>query len=243
MRYLKSFNEKKKEFEKPKEYTQKEIDERWDKKRDHLKTLSNNIRSFKKKVDVDLSSEDEKTRIIACIAKIMEITGERVGNDGSSEEGRHGVSNLQKKHISVKGDTITLKYTGKSHVKHEQTFTHPKVASVLKDLMKRKKSDIFSTTDGISIKSTQVNKYLSQFDITSKDLRGFKANKMMTDGLRKMGKVKDEKERKTKFNELLRKVAEEIQHGANTLRTHYLLPEIEENFYKHGSIGRGVQKI
>ena len=243
MKYLKSFNEKKKEFEKPKEYTQKEIDARWDKKRDHIKTLSKNITNFKKKVNSDLSSDDEKTRIIACIAKIMEITGERVGNDGSSEDGRHGVSNLQKKHISVKGDTITLKYTGKSHVKHEQTFTHPKVASVLKELLKRKTSDTFSTSEGLSIKSTQVNSYLSQFDITSKDLRGFKANKMMTDELRKLGKVKEEKERKTKFNEILRKVADEIQHGPGTLRKHYLLPEIEENFYKHGSILRGVQKI
>jgi len=36
----------------------------------------------------------------------------------------------------------------------------------------------------------------------------------------------------------LKKVAEEIGHLPGTLRKHYLLPEIEENFYAHGSIGR-----
>ena len=52
----------------------------------------------------------------------------------------------------------------------------------------------------------------------------------------------DEKDIKTEFNRLLRDVAEQIGHTPATLRKHYLLPEIEKNFYDHGSIGR-VQKI
>lgn len=229
-------------FEPPKVYSKKEIERRWDKKRNHIKTISKNIRKLKIKIDHDLSSADEKTRIIACVAKIIEITGERVGNDESSGNGHHGISNLTKKHIKVNGDNVTLKYTGKSGVEHEKTFSHSKVASILKELLKRNTNDVFSTSDGISIKSTQVNNYLSQFDITSKDLRGFKSNKLMTQELSKLGKVKEEKDRKKKFNELLRKVAGEIGHLPGTLRKHYLLPEIEDNFYSHGSIGR-VQKI
>jgi len=245
MKYLNSYNlflEKKKEFQPQKVYSEAEITKRWEKKRNKIKTLSKNIRKFKINVDKDLSSSDQKTKIIATIAKIMEITGERVGNDTSAQEGRHGISNLKKKHIKVNGDTITIKYTGKSHVKHEKSFKNAKVAKNLKELMDRRTTDVFSTDDGLSIKSTQVNKYLSQFDITSKDLRGFKSNKLMTQELRKLGKVKEEKERKKKFNELLRKVADEIGHQSATLRKHYLLPEIEDNFYKHGSIGR-VQSI
>lgn len=231
-----------KKFEPQKVYSEAEINKRWAKKRGQIKHLSKNIRKFKMKVDRDLSSTDEKIRIIACVAKIMEITGERVGNDSSAQEGRHGISNLRKKHINVNGSNITIKYTGKSHVKHEKTFTHSKVALILKELLSRRKTDVFSTSEGQSIKNTQVNDYLGQFNITSKDLRGYKSNKLMTDELRKLGKVKDEKDRKTKFNELLKKVAEEIGHLPATLRKHYLLPEIEQNFYAHGSIGR-VQKI
>lgn len=243
MKYLQTFEKfiLEKKFEKPKEYSTREINARWKKKREHIKTISDNIDRFRRKVDQDLNSQDEKTRIVACIAKIIEITGERVGNDLSSENGHFGISNLRKKHISVSGDKVTLKYVGKSGVKHETSFTHPKVATILKSLLKRNTADVFSTSDGLSIKSNQVNKFFKQFDITSKDLRGFKSNKLMTQALRSLGKV-DEKERKTKFNELLRKVAEQIGHLPATLRKHYLLPEIEENFYKSGSIGR-VQKI
>jgi len=201
MKYLKTFDlfEKKEEVQPQKVYTEAEIKARWDKKRGQIKHLKNNIRKFKIKVDRDLSSSDEKTKIIACIAKIMEITGERVGNDGSAQEGRHGISNLRKKHIKVNGDNITIKYTGKSHVKHEKTFSNAKVATILKELLSRRRSDVFSTESGQSIKNTQVNDYLSQFNITSKDLRGFKSNKLMTTGLRKLGKVKEEKDRKTKL--------------------------------------------
>lgn len=239
MKYLVTYKTfEKKDFQPSREYSDAEIKKRWDKKREKIKKLSNDIRKFKIRVDKDLKSTDQKTMIIATIAKMIEITGERVGNDDSASDGRYGISNLQKKHIKINGDTVTIKYKGKSHVEHEQSFTHAKVAKNLKELMKRPTKVVFSTDDGISIKSTQVNKYLAQFDITSKDLRGFKANKLMTAELRKLGKVKEEKDRKKKFNELLRKVADEIQHGAPTLRKHYLLPEIEDNFYKHGSIGR-----
>ena len=250
MKYLESYNvfEKKTaskkdvKFEPPKVYSEAEINKRWEKKRGQIKHLSKNIRKFKIKVDKDLSSEDEKVKITSTIAKIMEITAERVGNDESSSNGHYGVSNFTKNHIKISGSNVTLKYTGKSGVEHNVTFSHTKVAKNLKELLKKNPKDIFTTSEGQSIKNTQVNSYLAQFNITSKDLRGFKANKLMTAELRKLGKVKEEKDRKTKFNELLKKVAEEIGHLPTTLRKHYLLPEIERNFYSHGSIGR-VQKI
>jgi hypothetical protein len=40
------------------------------------------------------------------------------------------------------------------------------------------------------------------------------------------------------FNLSLKKIAEKIGHGSATLRGQYLLPEIEENFYANGSVGK-----
>jgi len=224
-------------FVPPKVYTEAEINNRWEKKRSQIKHLSKNIRKFKIKVDKDLSSDDEKIKITSTIAKIMEITAERVGNDESSSNGHYGVSNFTKKHIKISGSNVTLKYIGKSGVDHNVTFSHAKVAKNLKDLLKKNPTDIFSTSEGQSIKNTQVNSYLAQFNITSKDLRGFKANKLMTSELRKYKKTKDIKEIKKNFNEALRKVAEIIQHTPSILRSAYLLPEIETTYYKYGSIG------
>ena len=235
-------NIKEKKFIPPKEATPSELKKRWEKKRNAISALKNNIKKLKRRIDSDLNSNDEKTQIVATIAKIILMTGERVGNETSKLEGRHGITNLKKKHISVNGDTITLKYTGKSNVSHDRTIKNTKVSSILKKLLKRKSSEIFVTENGLSIKAPQVNTYLSQFDITSKDLRGFRCNKLMQQKLRAKGKIKEEKDRKKIFNELLRNVAEQIGHTPQILRSAYLLPEIEENFYNHGSIGR-VQKL
>jgi hypothetical protein len=112
---------------------------------------------------------------------------------------------------------------------------------MIRDLIKRAKSPnspLFTTTDGFEIKADKVNRYLRRFDAKSKDIRGFNANRMMAAELKSRGKIKEEKDRKKVFNEALRKVSAKIGHGPATLRKQYLLPEIEEQFYKHGSIGR-----
>ena len=229
----------KKKFVKPKEATPQELKKRWDKKRDSIKELQKNISKLRNKVTSDMSSSDEKTQIIATIIRIIEKTGERVGNEESKLEGHFGITNLRKKHISVSGSKITLKYVGKSGMKHDVTITDAKAASNLKKLMRRDSNEVFVTEDGLSIKAPQVNSYLSDFNITSKDLRGFKVNKLMSEKLRKIKKPETDAEIKKVFNEVLREVAEEIGHTPGICRKNYLLPEIEQAFYG----GRKVQKI
>jgi hypothetical protein len=61
---------------------------------------------------------------------------------------------------------------------------------------------------------------------------------MMVKELNKYGRVKEQKDRVKIFNLSLKKIAEKIGHGSATLRGQYLLPEIEENFYANGSVGK-----
>jgi DNA topoisomerase-1 len=219
--------------------SEKELENRWNKKRDAIFQLQSNIISLRRKINLDMDSDNEKTMIIATIIRIIDKTGERVGNDISMENGHYGVSNLHNDHISVDGDRITLTYKGKSGVDHEISFTDDKVARNLKFLLKQNKGEVFVTSNSLSIKSTQVNRYLEQFNITSKDLRGFRVNKLMSEALRKVKKPETNSEIKKIFNEQLRKVAEKIGHTPGICRKNYLLPEIEEDFYN----GREVQKI
>jgi len=215
-----------------------DIEKRWDGKRASVYNLRDKIDKLKRKLRADLYSSDDKTRLTALAIRIMMLTSERVGNSESASNGHFGVTEFKRKHVSVDGNKVTLKYVGKSGVLHEKSFSDETSALMLKDLLQRNKSFIFVTQDGFKIKADKVNRYLKLFDAKSKDIRGFNANRMMVMELNRIGKVKDEKQRPKVFNEALRKVAKEIGHGAPTLRKQYLLPEIEEQFYKHGSIGR-----
>ena len=83
----------------------------------------------------------------------------------------------------------------------------------------------------------RVNRYLADFDVTSKDIRGYNSNRFVVSELMKTGRT-EEKDRKKVFNSVVKNVAEKIGHTPATLKNHYLLPEIQEYFYKYGSIGR-----
>lgn len=222
-------------MEEIKEY---DLTERWECKRVSVYNLKENIDRLKRKVKADLYSSDEKTRLTALIVRIMLFTSERVGNEESAKNGHFGVTQFRKKHISVIDNTVYLDYVGKSGVDHVKQFTDEASAMILNDLLKRNKGFVFVTKDSFQIKPDKVNRYLRRFNAKSKDIRGFNANRLMVQELNRIGKVKDAKQRAKIFNEALRKIAKKIGHGAPTLRKKYLLPEIEEYFYKHGSIGK-----
>lgn len=239
MKHLLTYNLFEKISSDPRKISPKELEKRWEKKRKSIKELQKNIIRLRQGVSKDMGSDDEKTKIIATIVRIIDKTGERVGNEVSKLNGHHGITNLKSKHIKINGDKVTLNYTGKSGVDHSVTFNDRKVANVLENLKKVNKDEIFVTSYGLSVKAPQINKYLSDFNITSKDLRGYKCNKLMSDKLRSIKKPKTEQEIKKVFNEVLKEVADIIGHTPATLRKNYLLPEIEEDFYNN----RKVQKI
>ena len=131
-----------------------------------------------------------------------------------------------------------MNYYSTKNKQHKVSLKDSKVIKNLKEFMEIP-GEVFVTTDGLSIKSTQVNNYLSDFDITSKDLRGYLVNKLMSERLRKLKKPDTIGEIKKKFNEVLRDVAEQIGHTPGICRKNYLLPEIEDQWYK----GKEVQKV
>ena len=220
---------------------EKVLKQRWQLKRDSIYNLRDKVDRLKRKVRSDLYSSDDKTRLTALVVRIMMLTSERVGNSESASNGHFGVTGFKRKHVDVEANQVILTYKGKSGVEHEKSFSDATVALMVKDLIKRSKdpSDpLFVTTDGFVIKADKVNRYLRRFDAKSKDIRGFNANRLMVVELRSKGKIKEEKDRKKVFNEALRKISAKIGHGPSTLRKQYLLPEIEEKFYAHGSIGK-----
>ena len=212
------------------------LKKRWEKKRVAIYTLKDNIEKLKRKVRVDLTSSDEKNKITALIVRIMLNTSERVGNEESASNGHFGVTQFRKKHVEIVGNSIHLTYVGKSGVEHDKVFADERSARILEELMKQKTKYLFTTSDGFKIKPDKVNRYLSNFDISSKDIRGYNANRYMVNELSRIDPVKDEKQRPKTFNMILKKVAKKIGHTPATLRSQYLLPEIEEAFYGTGKV-------
>ena len=220
------------------EISEAELHKRWAKKKNQVQHLSKKIQSLRYNLTRDLKSDNEKVFLTALVVSIMERTGERVGNELSSDNGHYGVTVLEKSHISIDKNTITLDYVGKSGVSHKKSFSDEAIADALRKAIKNSPDDcVFCTSGGFRVKQDRVNRFLKDFGIRSKDLRGFQANKWTIDALNKIEVIeKDEKKRKKQFGKVLKAVAKKVGHGVATLRKHYLMPEVESRFVEKKKI-------
>ena len=210
---------------------------RWKTKRAAIYNLADNMSRLKRAVHKDLyEAKDEKDQITALVIRILIRTSERIGNESSGLDGHFGITEFRQKHINFTApNKIHLHYVGKAGITHKKDFSDDKSYQLLKKLWWRDNIHVFTTYDGFRIRPDRVNRYLKKFGMKSKDVRGFNSNRMMLDKLANLD-VKEEKQRKHIFNDALRNVAQRIGHLPTTLRKHYLLPEIEEEFYRRGKV-------
>ena len=221
----------------PKVYSEKEIKARWKKKTGQIETLANLIQSLRYNITKDLQSDDEKVFLTAICLYTILCTGERVGNEISANAGHRGVTGFLKSQVSTDGNKVTFRYTGKSGVKQEKVVTDEKLANNIRKALKMSDSKyLFCTSDGFCIKADRVNRYLKDFDVTAKDIRGYSANRWIIERLKANDIPKEEKERKKLFLRVGRDVASKIGHGLGMLRKQYLIPDLESLYIEKGKI-------
>ncbi len=210
---------------------------RWVKKREHVQELANGIQRLRLNVTKGLKSENEKEFLTCLIIAIMDKTGERIGNESSSAAGHFGITFFRKKHIKIEGNKVTLNYVGKSGVKHETYFSDEDIARHLKKAIENSTGYfVFTTSDGRRIRPERVNKFLSAFKISAKDIRGYNANKWILEKLKNVEIEEEENKRKVQLNKIITAVALKVGHGRGTLKMHYMIPELEYEFVHNGKI-------
>lgn len=228
-------------------YSDRQIALRNKKKAERIEKLRSSIAGLRTQVKKDLTAKDRKKRLTALAVGLIDHTYERVGNDDSAEEGHYGVTGWQANHVTLSAKGATIRYVGKSGVKHEKKVTDPKLLQALRSAVKdveEKDGGIFTGTD-TTVGAKDVNEYLKEFDVTAKDLRGLHANEEVLERLQKIRKdgpklPKDRKDRdkilKKEFAEAVEGAAEAVGHEPSTLRSQYLAPGVEEHYLHDGTV-------
>ena len=202
-------------------YSPEHIKKRWQEKKSKLSRLEKNIEKLRKQYEKDLTADDLRVRAESSIVAIIDDTAARIGNEDSVKEyNTYGVSTLKVKHLAIKGNKAIFKFVGKDQVNQNIETSNSKTIKVLKELIKGKKgNDFIFEIDGVKIWDRAVNRYLSKFNISAKDLRGFQANRLMKDILKK----KD-------WKDALEEVADIVGHEPATLKNQYLDPDLVEKY-------------
>lgn len=234
------------------EYGPRQIANRHREKAERVEHLRKNITDLRARVREDLKSDDPMTQMTALAVALMDRTCERVGNDDSAEDGHYGVTGWLKKHITIRDGKATIKYVGKSGVKHEKTVDDGPTVTALKALCDGRDADdaIFDTGEA-KVSADEVNDYLAEFDVTAKDIRGYRANDEMCKALRaerakgprELPRARKEKDEilKAEFERALEHVAEVVGHEPSTLRSQYLVPGLEDQYVHDGTVIKSLK--
>ncbi len=234
------------------EYGPRQVANRHKEKAERVEHLRQHISDLRARVKDDLKSDDPMTQMTALAVSLMDHTCERVGNDDSADDGHYGVTGWLKKHITIRDGKATIKYVGKSGVKHEKTVDDGPTVTALKELCEGRDGDeaIFDTDDA-KVSADEVNDYLAEFDVTAKDIRGYRANDEMCKALRaerakgpkELPRARKEKDEilKAEFNRALEHVAEVVGHTESILRSSYLVPGLEDQYVHDGTVIKSLK--
>jgi len=191
-------------------YSDKSKSDREKKKYKKLLAMCNIINRLKNKINQDLASDEfDHNKLVALTIKIMDICNFRGGNKKYEEMyGSHGISTLHKKHIQFKKNSVEINFVGKKGVDNYCLIKDKKINGIIKKLYKLSSSSdpyLFSIKDPETKKKIRVsvldmNKYLEDFNITTKDLRTWNANIIFLSNLRKHAKNMCESEQSHKSN-------------------------------------------
>ena len=234
------------------EYSEGQIQNRNRDKAKRIEALRGKLDKLHTSIKKDLKSKDEQTWMTALAIGLINDTFERVGNSGSANDGHFGVTGWQAKHVTLGPGKATFKYVGKSGVSQSKTTTDNGLVSALKAAMEGKTgSDPIFKAESFTVDSGKINTYLKPFDITAKDVRGLHANRQVQKALKSIrsagGKLptdpkEKEKKLKAEFQSALEQAAKAVGHEAATLKNQYLVPGLEDNYLKDGTVKENLAR-
>lgn len=125
-------------------------------------------------------------RACATAFRMLDLGALRVGNDGGAEDSGFGLTTLQRRHARRVGDTLCLRFVGKSGVAHRIEIVDPQVLAAVEQMRRRQGSpDLLSYRDQdrprarwAGLRSEQVNSYIREvtgIEASAKDFRTWHA--------------------------------------------------------------------
>jgi DNA topoisomerase I len=187
--------------------------------------------------DLDLAGL-RRPRVLACIVRILDVTGARIGTrQYSLENNTFGISSILNRHVSVDGERVIFRYRGKGG-RLQEIFTEDRVlAHIIRRCQELPGQRLFEFVDEQGqvqpVSSEDVNAYICDItgaDFTSKDFRTWKGSVLGLSILRALGPPASAAEAKRNIVQAMKEVAAELGNRPATARKYYVHPAILEAY-------------
>ncbi len=214
--------------------------------------------SFRRKILEYLNLFDgelDKSSVLSAMARILDRTGIRVGNNFASElHLTYGLTTLKKKHVECEEDYIHLEYKGKGGRELIKEFYAPKVANIIENCVEIQGQQLFEYADNkgniFTVDSGDLNAFIKDImghEFSAKDFRTWRFNSFyITELLKQLRTGK-----RVTLKSVLGMVAKKSGNTPSILQSSYIHPGLiqvvkEENWEavkKHQPKKYGLRKV
>jgi DNA topoisomerase-1 len=208
------------------------------------------LRGIRARVEEDLGLPGlPRNKVLATIVQLMERTLIRVGNEEyARENGSYGLTTMRRKHVEVRGSTVTFRFRGKSGKQHTVGVADRRLARIVRQTQDLPGYELFEYVDEAGdprkVDSADVNDYLREIsaeDFTAKDFRTWAGSVLASMALREFEEFGSETQAKKNVVEAIKRVAQRLGNTPAVCRKCYVHPAVLE-CYLAGKLDRRVRR-
>lgn len=194
-----------------------------------------------------------RERVLASIVRVISTCFMRPGSQVyASENGSYGVATLRPKHVHVRGEVVEFDFPGKSGVRQERELKDPRVAKVIRSLLKEPGKEVFKFQNGdgqfVKVTNRHINEYIKGImgeKFSAKDFRTWAGTIICACALARAGTEKEEKlpQRKRKVVAAIKETAEMLGNTPAVCRSSYICPAVIDSFQRGNIINGHFQTL
>jgi len=177
-------------------------------------------------------------KVIATVVRLLDETGVRIGNDEyAKQNGSYGLTTFKNPHVHVRGETLRMRFRGKSKQEHEITLHDARVAKIVKQMQELPGQELFHyqlpTGEIMKVDSADVNDYLrevTQADFTAKDFRTWQGTGHVAQCLARLGPAKSAAHAKQCVVQAVKEAAHKLGNRPPACKKYYVHPLVLETY-------------
>jgi len=233
--------------------------QRWRERRDRQKhermiTFARLLPQLRGDVTRDLRLRGlPRERALAAAARLLDRAFFRVGGETYAEQnGSYGLATIRKRHVHVRGDTVTFDFTAKAGVRRVARVGDPELATVVRALKRRPGGgeELLAWRSGTrwrDVRSSDINSYVKErlgHEYSAKDFRTWHATVLAAVLLAgKEAEASTATSRKRLVSVAVKEVAGFLGNTPAVCRASYIDPRVIDRFLAGETIGEELATL
>jgi DNA topoisomerase I len=219
-------------------------------KYEHVVAFADALPAIREKVQEHMALRGlPREKVLATVVHLLETTLIRVGNDDYAKQNNsYGLTTLKNRHVSVDGDEVRFRFTGKSGKQWSLRVRDRRIAKIIKACQDLPGQELLQYVDEAGscqdVTSSDVNDYLKEItgkNITAKDFRTWAGTVLAAMALNELESFDSAAQAKRHLRTAIERVAGKLGNTPTICRKCYVHPEVL-NSYVDGKLVRELKE-